>query len=257
MSATSRRLARLAPLLLALPGLVGCGSGTGPSPTPKGSPSPSPAADFTIEVVPAEVPIEVRALIPGQRSSFLVVVTDASPATGPIVITATVTGATIEQIIQPTAATPVAEVWFVPDATATDATGSVAISASRGSVVRAESRTFQVMPMVDERAADARPYFQRWIAWLAEQHPELGITGTTTWQPEFVSTLLVVSHYAYYSDDWELTLAWHIMVAPDDWSEVHLRHRGVDAAPSLAFRQDSVSEGTEPRPVAPPEVVVR
>jgi hypothetical protein len=47
------------------------------------------------------------------------------------------------------------------------------------------------------------------------------------------------------------------MIPPDDWSEVHLRRRGVDVAPSIAYRQDSVSGGTEPREVAPPEVVVR
>jgi hypothetical protein len=69
--------------------------------------------------------------------------------------------------------------------------------------------------------------------------------------------LLVVSHYAYYSDDWEMTIAWHNMIPPYDWSEIHLRQRGVDLTPSLAFRQDSISEASAPHAVAPPEVVVR
>jgi hypothetical protein len=111
--------------------------------------------------------------------------------------------------------------------------------------------------MADERAADAQPHVERWIAWLAESHPELGITESTQWQPEFVSTLLVVSKYAYYSDEWELTVTWHNMIAPDDWSEIHLRQRGIDVTPSLAFRQDSMSGATEPHAVTPPDVVVR
>ena len=109
----------------------------------------------------------------------------------------------------------------------------------------------------DERAADAQPYFDRGVTWLATAHPELGITADTAWEPIFVSTLLVVSHYSFWSAGWEMTIAWHNMIAPYDWTEVHLRQRGVDMAPSLAFRIDSVSESTEPHEVAPPEAVVR
>jgi hypothetical protein len=47
------------------------------------------------------------------------------------------------------------------------------------------------------------------------------------------------------------------MIAPYDWSEVHLRERGVDVAPSIAFKIDSVSGDTEPYEITPPEVVVR
>jgi hypothetical protein len=54
-----------------------------------------------------------------------------------------------------------------------------------------------------------------------------------------------------------MTIAWHNMIAPYDWSEVHLRHRGTESAPSLAFRIDSVSGATPPHAVEPPEVVVR
>jgi hypothetical protein len=38
---------------------------------------------------------------------------------------------------------------------------------------------------------------------------------------------------------------------------VHLRRRGVDTAPSLAWRCDSVQGATEPREVSPPDAVVR
>ena len=81
---------------------------------------------------------------------------------------------------------------------------------------------------------------------LPSAHPELGITAQTKWEPVFVSTLLVVSHYSYYSPDWELAIAWHNMIAPYDWTDMYLRHRGTETAPSIAFRIDSVSGGTAP-----------
>ena len=52
--------------------------------------------------------------------------------------------------------------------------------------------------------------------------------------------LLVVSHYAWFTDDAEIGLAWHIMVAPDDWAELTIRPRD-QLAPTQAFRLNSWS----------------
>lgn len=196
--------------------------------------------------------------IPGSPYCFLVDIQDASATAAPVTIEATAELATVADI-RPATLTPgtIGEVCVVADPTEIETTGSVVISASRDGTTKSETRSLPVFPMADERAADAQPYFDRWVSWLATAHPELGITADTAWQPVFVSTLLVVSHYSYWSEDWEMTIAWHNMIAPYDWTEVHLRKRGVDMTPSLAFRIDSVSEATEPHEIAPPEVVVR
>ncbi len=239
--------------------LAACTAG-GPSPSvPSPSSSPTPvAAAFAIEVTPPEVPPEVRAAIPGEHICFLVVVKDESASPMPVTIAATAEGAEVGTI-EPAQLTPgvVGEVWVIPASATTETTASVTITASRGSVTKSETRSIPVFPMIDERAADAQPHFERWVAWLAGAHPEFGITATTEWDPEFVSILLVVSHYAYFSDEWEMTIAWHNMIPPDDWSEVHLRRRGVDVRPSVAFKIDSSSGATEPHAIDPPEVVVR
>lgn len=246
-----------AALLLAACAAGGPSPSPSPSPTPSASPSPA-VADFTIEVTPPEEPPEVRAAIPGQHVCFLVVVKDESSSPTPVAIAATAEGAEVGTI-EPVELTPgvVGEVWVVPASATTETTASVTITATRGSASVSATRSIPIFPMADERGADAQPHFERWIAWLASAHPELGITADTEWDPEFVSTLLVVSHYAYFSDEWEMTIAWHVMIAPDDWSEVHLRKRGVDVRPSLAFKVDSVTNATEPYAVEPPEVVVR
>jgi hypothetical protein len=246
-------LTTLATILMLALGTAACSA----SSAADASPTPPPGADFALAVTPPETPPEVRAAIPGQKVSFLVTIADAT-TTDPVTITATASKASVLKI-EPAELKPgtVGEVWVVPDASTEEATASVTITATRGSVVRDEVRSIPIFPMADERAADAQPYFERWTSWLATAHPELGITADTKWEPMFVSTLLVVSHYAYWSEDWELTILWHNMIPPDDWTEIHLRHRWMESVPSIAYRIDSVANDAEPHAVTPPEVVVR
>ncbi|MFO7548111.1 MAG: hypothetical protein R6X29_04460 [Acidimicrobiia bacterium] len=235
-----------------LASLAGCGSDSSP---PSSPPPNTDAGELALVVSPPEEPPEVRAAIPGQRVSFLV---EVEGVAGPVTIAATADQAVVEQIVPvELSAGTVGEVWVVPDPATEETTATVEITATLGDDTVAEVRTIPIIPMAGERAADAEPYFDLWTEWLAAEHPELGITEATVWDPEYVSTLLVVSHYAYFSEDWEMTIAWHVMIPPSDWTEVYLRRRGVDAAPSLAYKIDSVAEGTEPHEIEPPEVVVR
>jgi len=250
---TTRFVGFILPLVLAA-----CSAAATPSPSP--SPTPTPAAEFTLDVYPPEEPTGNRVAIPGSKYCFLVVVKDGAATAAPVTIAAVATKATVVEI-RPAQLVPgaVGEVWVVADPAATEVTGTVTITATRGGATKTVARSLPVFPdaTMRGRVTDAQPYFDRWVGWLATAHPELGITATTTWEPVFVSTLLIVSHYSYWSEDWEMTVAWHVMIAPYDWTEVHLRRRGVDTAPTLAFRIDSVSGATTPHAVAPPEVVVR
>ncbi len=246
---------------------AGC-SGTlaAPSPTVKPAPSPTPSpvvtpsatanTAFDVQVYPSEEPVESRVAIPGEKVSFLVVVTSA--ASDAVSVTATATGAHISDI-KPAELKPgvVGEVWLTPDATESEATAHIAITLTRGTMVKTVERTVKVAPMLDERAKDAQPYFELWVDYLIKQHPELGITSQTKWDPTFVSTFLVVSHYAYYSDEWEMKVCWHNMIPPYDWTEVYLRHRGTEWKPSLDFKIDSVSGKTAPYATTPPDAVMR
>jgi hypothetical protein len=251
-------------LLLVL-ALAGCSAAATPSPSPSPTPlpsspptpSPTPAAEISLDVQPPEAPPEIRVAIPGSRYCFLVVA-DAGTTAGPVTISATARKAKVVEILPvELPAGTVGEVCVVADATTTETTGSVVITATREGAEKSVTRSLKVFPMLDERAADAQPYFDLWVSRLAAAHPELGITADTAWEPVFVSTLLVVSHYSYWSEEWEMTVAWHNMIPPYDWTEVHLRRRGVDTAPSLAFKIDSVSGATAPYAVEPPEAVVR
>ena len=155
--------------------------------------------------------------------------------------------------------TAVDELCLRPDATLVETTATVTITANiQGQAAQATvNRTITVWPETDGRAHDVKPCFERWIAWLAANHPELGITAETVWQPEFVSTFLVVSHYAYWSDEWEMVIAWHNMIPPYDWTDVFLRRRGTDQIYTVGFRQDSVSGDTVPHAADLPDLLIR
>lgn len=246
----ARRLALLAAALL----LAACGGGGGASQSPAN-------LAFTVDVSPPESPVQLRAAIPGQKTSFLVTFSDQAVGGGRATVGATASGGKIDRIV-PAELQPgeVGEVWVVTDPTiTTDTSVPVTITVSRGGLTQRVDRTILVYPMSSEgRARDAQPHFDFWLAWLVATHPELSIKADTAWEPLFVSTLLVVSHMSYFSADWEMGLAWHAAtVPPNDWSEIYLRLRGVEAKPSLAFRLDSFSRKTPPHPVPAPEVVVR
>jgi hypothetical protein len=176
-----------------------------------------------------------------------------------VAVSATAAGAEIADIRSASLAPGVVgEVCVLPDETSVETSAAVDITATAADgTVQTVHRSLPVFPAADERAHDAQPYFSAWVAWLADNHPELGIDAATDWQPTFVSNFLVVSHYAYWSDDWEMVIAWHNMIPPDDWTDVFLRHRDTENAYSIAFRQDSVANSTEPRPADLPETLIR
>jgi hypothetical protein len=206
-----------------------------------------------LSVYPAEDPVEARVAIPGEKIVFLVVVNGDRPVNISTKLTGTGNGTV--SLPGPLAPGVVGEVALVTDQA--DGTLSLTIRADDGQHKVAETRTVQMTDMADERAADAQPYFELWSGWLQANRPDLGITSDTQWDPEFVSTFLVVSHYAYWSDDWEMVVAWHNMIPPDDWTDVFLRRRGVDTTYTIGYRMDSVSAQTAPHPNDLPDVLIR
>lgn len=248
-SQSSRRRAALC-LLVSVALLGGCGAGASPAPA---SASASASTDFTLAIVPEA---SVGMTIGGQRVVFLVTAS-GSEVDGAVELEAAAAGATITIEPQPLPPGVVGEVSVVPAAVDTDTTLEVLITARRGSIERIETRTLTMFPGEDGLAAEATEHLDTFVAWLAVSRPELGIDDATTWESTPGSWVLVVSHYLFFSADWEVDLAWHVMIAPDDWSRIQLRHRWTEMRPSLAFEISSVSGGTEPHEITPEEAVWR
>lgn len=77
------------------------------------------------------------------------------------------------------------------------------------------------------------------IDWLEVEHPEFGtFTGKNCYAYVTYPAHLVVEHWTFLYEDWELRICYHVMVPPYDWSELWLREHGeVDAI--FAARRES------------------
>jgi hypothetical protein len=154
----------------------------------------------------------------------------------------------------------VAEVTLIPELSDQERTLEVIVHGQRDTAMtvgRLDVLTH--MPGVDqERGAFAAEVRDRFVPWLAEHHPELGITSATEWRGTVViPQVLVVMHYLFFSAEWEMHVEWHIVIPPYDWARIDLRRRLPDWRPSRAFEISSWANETEPIEIEPPESIWR
>lgn len=195
----------------------------------------------------------IQGAVSGEPTGVLVTIANETATDDPVTITATVTGALVTVEPAEIALGEVAEVWLTVDSGTTDGTElDLVVTGMRADYTVSLTRSFTAYDWEDDRGEYAGTLFGLFRSWLEANHPELGITGDTAFAGSFVAPgLLVVSHYLYLSDDWEIGLSWHVMIPPDDWAEIYLRPRG-EVAPTLAFRLSSQAAAVDSQ--APGEI---
>ncbi|MCK9526471.1 MAG: hypothetical protein PHY25_02800 [Dehalococcoidales bacterium] len=197
--------------------------------------------------------------IAGQKIVFLVTIADeGGSSTSTVEISATAPGAEITILNGSITQGEVAEIMVTPSAASTGGSIQLTVKGTRGTITDEESLNFPVIEGMDDRQEYAGELMGKFVSWLEANHPELGISENTEWSGTTVSPeWLVVSHYLFFSDEWEAHISWHVMIAPYDWSKLDLRHRFDETAPSYAFEISSVSGGINPVPVEVPETIWR
>jgi len=203
--------------------------------------------------------------IPGQRCIFPVSATDeqgwliGKAGLGGIVeVSAQASEGTAVVTVEPGQMTPgqVVEVIVIPTEASVDRMLTVTITGRRYGLTCTEAITMEVIPGEDDLGSYAAEMRDLFIPWLAANHPELGITTETEWAGTIVNPqILVVMHYIFYSDDWEMYLEWHVMIPPYDWTRIYLRHRFTELRPSYAFEISSVQGQQEPTSIEVPDWV--
>ena len=219
---------------------------------------------FHINVIP-ETPENIdgvdilKLAIPGQHFVFLVTITNEGEGSGlPVTISGEALGAEVVIYHEDIFEGEVAEVVVIPAPASVGQIIEVTITGTRGNVTDEKVASFEVAEGEDDRQDYAEELLDRFVSWLAANRPELGITEETVWDGTTVSPIwLVVSHYLFFSDEWELHLEWHIMVPPYDWAKIDLRHRFDELAPSYAFEISSLDAGSDPVAIEVPETVWR
>jgi hypothetical protein len=218
------------------------------------------AAPFSLTVIPTSLKGDS---IAGQHCVFLVTVADkdgqaSDEAVALTAVSSVASGAQISVSPQEILPGHVAEVTVTPAVASVGTTLEVTIRGTRGGATVQKRVSFAVAEGEDDRAAHAAGLRDRFTAWLAANRPELGITADTVWHGTMVSPVwLVVSHYLFFSEEWEMHVEWHVMIAPYDWAKIDLRRRSSETAPSYAFEISSVSANSAPHPIEPPEEIWR
>jgi len=206
----------------------------------------------------------VNRLIPGRRP--LALVTLDAPAGTTAQLTGTATPAGVGVVFEPATIGPggVAEVWVDLPATDSETPLAVEVTATSATAQHTVTINATAVPGSDDLADDAA----RIMAAIIDRAQAAGeeMPGLPTDVGDLpagtpVAGLLVVSHYAWFTDEVEIGLAWHIMVAPDDWAEVYVRPRG-ELVPTHAWRLGSWSTAlaggeTTVEAIAPPAEVTR
>jgi hypothetical protein len=226
-------------------------------------PEPDPAT-FSIEVIsrpyiPMKGEKEIPMAMAGQRVVFLVVVEDTGEGNGygkAVDISAIATGAEISVNNPAIKPGEVAEVNVIPDQTSTNKILTITINGDRSGFKQTETFDLQVIDWEDDLGELAAEMRDKFIPWFATNHPELGITSETEWIGTIVNPgILVVMHYMFYSEDWEMYVTWHVMIPPYDWTKIYLRSRFTETQSSIAFEISSVQGEEEPHYIELPDWV--
>ena len=232
-------------------------------------------APFSMQVIPSKPFImdHMKAIV-GQRWVFLVVVADEGLGEGKAVSISAASTFNASVTVNPKTITPgqVAEVTVIPKEVITRPQPeepepeqplynlTVTIIGARDGQEQTETVTVSVWVGEDGLAPYATGVRDRFIPWLAANHPELGITNETEWNGTIIAPdIVVVSYYLFLSDDWEMGVRWHVTIVPHDYAEIYLRRRFVEVQPSYAFRIDSfqTEPPLDPHVIDPPESLWR
>ena len=204
----------------------------------------------------------VQGMYPGVPVTVLVAVADDSAGSGEVALTADFSHGSATVAPSGVSTGQIAQVTFTADPVVDEQEEALTVEGTRGSAESVADRRIVVMPGADDREAIARDLLALFLARLQQDRPDLRITEQSAFDGSVVAPrLLVVSHYLFQNDEYELGLSWHIMVAPDDWSELYVRPKD-SLTPVTAFRLSSWSmalagENVEFTEVEPPAQIVR
>ena len=210
---------------------------------------------FELSVTPAQMNA-----VPGERCVLLVTLDPSlhGSSRAPVEISGSCPGAEVSvehALLKPG---EVAEVTVIPGAELPagqdpnlDYFLAPTIRGARGGIAHTVHADLTVQPyFTDDIAVQAAIERERFIPWLAQAHPELGITAGTEWMGTMPAPVLVVAHYLYFSDEWEMHVEWHVMIAPYDWTRIELRRRFTETLPAIAFEISSRSAVPAQDPIA-------
>lgn len=141
--------------------------------------------------------------------------------------------------------TKLIEVFIYPTESNIDQCIEIELTFNCNSLIAKDTAFAYVWNWTSEEVSYASGMRDVFVNYLAEDNPEFGINETTVWTPIYnTAGIIIVTHYLFQSEQWEMEVAWHVMIAPSDWVHVYLRQR-CDLEPSWGGEISSWSTDNE------------
>lgn len=222
-------------------------------------PTNTEATPFSLNVInrPASFG-DIVYSIPGQKCLFLITIEENQTSSGskPVNISATSPDCEVTIFPQSITLNQVAELSVMPTQANIGKNVTITLQGERQELKQTETITVEVIEGENTLETEAASMRDKFTKWLLTNYPELGITNETVWTGTIVNPrILVVMHYIFLSEEWEMYVTWHVMIPPYDWARIYLRHRYNQTAPTYAFEISSVQEQAQPQAIEVPDWV--
>jgi hypothetical protein len=120
----------------------------------------------------------------------------------------------------------VVEVFLYPNITHLNTVIEIEANVSSGHTFRVDYANVRLIDWTSVISSEIIAMRDEFVDYLSSNHTNFRINESTVWE-EFGSApqILVVEHYLFRSEYWEMELARHATIAPHDWVEIYLRPR--------------------------------
>ncbi|MDX1797187.1 MAG: hypothetical protein R3255_00925 [Candidatus Lokiarchaeia archaeon] len=120
----------------------------------------------------------------------------------------------------------VVEVFLYPNITHLNTVIEIEANVSSGRIFQVDYAKVRVIDWTSVISSEIIAMRDEFVDYLSSNHTNFSINESTIWE-EFGSApqILVVEHYLFRSEYWEMELAKHATIAPHDWVEIYLRPR--------------------------------
>ena|GEM_PF-1142657 len=127
----------------------------------------------------------------------------------------------------------IAEIVIRPSETVEIKTYQIDITARQFANITSQSqcRTISVevemIPWGSAKPTEAMAKRDPLVAWIQQTHPEFGTFDDQEWYPYITYPgILVVEHWTFLNQEWEMRICFHVMIPPHDWSMIQIRRHG-------------------------------
>ncbi|NHK31179.1 MAG: hypothetical protein FK730_07495 [Asgard group archaeon] len=119
------------------------------------------------------------------------------------------------------------EIFLYPNQSHLDYTIEVSVTVSGSEIgITRNSAYIKVVDWTSTVTAEIIEMQERFIEYLEENCSSFQINESTNWEAfGNAPMILIVEHYLFKSEYWEMELSRHVMIQPHDWVKIYLRPR--------------------------------